>query len=320
VPRDFPLFDNQRPTLTVGCYFALEALSFGSTFMRYLDKFGIPITVYQPNERRGGLLWGLRQAKEDLFVSRHVIARLFWRDFIAQFRQKILGYFWALLSPLLGIISFIFLFFIGVLQPGQGEIPYTLYVLVGSMIWGCLPGSMGAVSGGLQAQADLIMRTRIPKLALAVSSLANLMYGIMISMVTMAILFLVIGTPPSWWFLAYPILIFPMLLLGTAAGLVLSVLGPIARDLTPLVSQALALVMYVTPVIYVYTTIQNSVVRTMIEWNPITYLVDVPRSLICLGRADNIDIYVMVSAGTVLLVTFGLRVFYLLEDLVAERL
>jgi len=288
--------------------------------MRYIDEDGMPVTIYQPNEVQGGVIWGLRQAYHDIVVSRHVIARLFWRDFVAQFRQKILGYFWALLSPVLGILSFLFLFFVGVLQPGQGEIPYMVYVLVGSTIWGCLPGAMGAVSGGLQAQADLIMRTRIPKLALAVSSLAGLIYGILISMITMAIVFVVMGVTPTWWFLAYPLLILPMVLLGTAVGLVLSVLGSIARDLTPMASQALALVMYITPVIYLHSTIQNPFVKNLIDWNPISYLVDVPRSLICLGRADNVDIFLSVSLGTMVLVIIGLRIFYLLEDLVAERL
>jgi lipopolysaccharide transport system permease protein len=288
--------------------------------VRYIDKDGVPITIYQANEVRGGIIWGMRQAYRDILVSRHVIARLFWRDFIAQFRQKILGYFWALLSPFLGVLSFLFLYFIGVLNPGQGEIPYTLYVLVGSTIWGCLPGAMGAVSGGLQAQADLIMRTRIPKLALAVSSLAGLLYGILISMITMAVIFMVMGVTPTWWFLAYPLLVLPMVLLGTAMGLVLSVLGSIARDLIAMVSQALSFVMYITPVIYVHSTIKNEYVRTLIDWNPISYLVDVPRSLICLGRADNTDIFLYASLGTVILVAFGLRIFYLLEDLVAERL
>ena len=288
--------------------------------MRYIDEDGMAVTIYQPNEVRGGVIWGIRQAYHDILASRHVIARLFWRDFVTQFRQKILGYFWALLAPFLGILSFLFLYFIGVLNPGQGEIPYTLYVLVGSAIWGCLPGAMGAVSGGLQAQADLIMRTRIPKLALAVSSLAGLLYGILISMITMTIIFVVMGVTPTWWFLAYPLLVLPMVLLGTAMGLILSVLGSIARDLTPMASQTLALVMYITPVIYVHSTIQNAFVIKLIDWNPITYLVDVPRSLICLGRADNTDIFLYASLGTVILVVFGLRIFYLLEDLVAERL
>jgi lipopolysaccharide transport system permease protein len=288
--------------------------------MSRLDDRSSLVTLYEPNRGQGGLISSLGQARHDIIVSRYIIARLFWRDFIAQFRQKILGYFWALLSPLMGIVSFLFLFSIGVLKPGEGEIPYTLYVLVGSTVWGCLPGAMGAVSGGLQAQADLIMRTRIPKLALAVSSLAGILYGVAISMGTMMIVFLLVGRTPTLWFLAYPILVMPMILLGTAIGLVLAVLGTIARDLTPLVSQALSLVMYFTPAIYLQSSVQNPVVRTFIDWNPLTYLVDVPRSLICLNRAEGVTPYFLVVVSTLILTAIGLRVFYLLEDLVAERL
>jgi lipopolysaccharide transport system permease protein len=288
--------------------------------MRYTDSDGMPVTIYEPNETHGGFIWGLQRAAGDITASRHVIMRLFWRDFIAQFRQKLLSYFWALLSPLLGIASFLFLFFIGILHPGEGEIPYPVYVMVGSTIWGCLPGAMGAVSGGLRAQADLIMRTRIPKVALALSSLAGLSYGILISMATITSLFILTGVTPTWWLLAYPLLVLPMVLLGTAIGLVLSVLGSIARDLTPMVTQALALVMYVTPVVYLHSTIHDTFVKALIAWNPMSYLVDVPRSLICLGRADNTGVFLMVALGTVMLVMIGLRTFYLLEDLVAERL
>lgn len=288
--------------------------------MRYVDQDGVPVTVYQPNERRGGLWWGLRQAGDDISSSRHVIARLFWRDFIAQFRQKILGYLWALIGPLFGIVSFLFLYFVGVLRPGEGDIPYPLYVLFGSMIWGCLPGAMGAVSGGLQNQAELILRTRVPKLALAISSLAGVAYSVLISMGTMTLVLLFVGVKPTWWFLAYPLLVLPMVLLGTALGLVLSVLGTIAKDLTPLVTQALSLAMYITPVIYLQSTIQNPIIRLIIEWNPITYLVDTPRTLVFLGHADNLTAFIVVALATIALVVVGLRVFYLLEDLVAERL
>lgn len=287
--------------------------------MRYIEN-GTPVTVYQPNERQGGLIWGLRQAWEDITVSRHVIARLFWRDFVAQFRQKILGYLWALLGPLLGVLSFLFLYAVGVLKPGDSEMPYTLYVLVGSNIWGCLPGAMGAVSGGLQAQADLIMRTRIPKLALAISSLSTLLYGILVSMVTTTIIFLVHGIWPSWWFVLYPLLVLPMLLLGMALGLALSVLGTIARDLTPMANQGMGLLMYATPVVFVNSSIENDWVRAIISRNPLTYLVDVPRELIFNGNTGDLGLYFFISFGTLAVAAVGLRVFYLLEDLVAERL
>ena len=154
----------------------------------------------------------------------------------------------------------------------------------------------------------------------AILGLLGLAYGIAVSMVTMTIVFLISGMTPGPWFLIYPLLVLPMVLLGTAIGLVLSVLGTIARDLTSFASQALSLVMYITPVIFVRSSIHQPFVEAMIRWNPITYLVDVPRSLICLGHSDNTGVYVAVAAGTLILVIVGLRVFYLLEDLVAERL
>jgi len=288
--------------------------------MRYTDTDGTPVTVYRPNERQGGLIWGIQQAHSDIWTSRHVIARLFLRDFVAQFRQKLLGYLWALLGPLLGIISFLFLYVAGVLQPGEGAMPYTLYVLLGSNIWSCLPGAMGTVSGGLQAQADLIMRTRVPKIALAVSSLANMCYSIMLSLITTLIVFIFCGLVPTWWFLLYPLLILPMILLGVAIGMVLAVLGTIAKDLTPMVSQGLTLLMYITPVIYLRSTIGSPIIQVLIDYNPITYLVDVPRALMVTGQAENVSIYLMVATGAIVLAIIGIRAFYLLEDLVAERL
>ena len=288
--------------------------------MRYTDADGTPVTIYQPNERQGGLIWAIGQACSDIHASRHAIMRLFLRDFVAQFRQKLLGYLWALLGPLLGIISFLFLYAAGVLQPGEGTMPYILYVLLGSSIWGCLPGAMGAVSNGLQAQADLIMRTRIPKIALAVSSLANVCYSVMVSMITTLIVFFFCGIVPTWWFLLFPLLVLPIILMGVSVGMVLAVLGTIAKDLTPLATQGLALLMYVTPVVYLRSAIENPIIQHLIKYNPLTYLIDVPRALLVTGRAENVDVYFMVAAGTLVLASIGIRIFYLLEDLVAERL
>jgi lipopolysaccharide transport system permease protein len=288
--------------------------------MRYIDKDGVLITIYYSYKSSGKLLWSLEKACEDIARSRHVISRLFWRDFVAQFRQKILGYLWALLGPLLGIISFLFLFFVGVLKPGESEIPYTAYVLIGGMIWSCLPTTIAAVSNGLQNQSDLILRTSIPKLALAISSLAGALYNIVISMITTGIALVIIGIKPSWWFLAYPLLIMPIILLGTAIGLILSVFGSIAKDLTPLVLQMITLIMYLTPVVYLPSTIQNTTIRSIIEWNPISPLVEIPRSLICLGHTNSLSYFLWVSLGTIILTILALHIFYALEDLVPERL
>lgn len=287
--------------------------------MRYLED-SVEVTVYQPDERQGGLLWALQQAADDLHVSRHIIWQLFRRDFMAQFRQKILGWLWALIAPLIGILSFLVLFAAGVLQPGNTGIPYPIYVLIGTTLWGVLVGSLGSVSAGLQNQADLILRTNIPRLALAVSSLAQQCYGLLINAVTIAMVLFIAGIVPSWTIILFPMLCLPLLLLGAAIGLVLAVLGAIARDLTPIVQQVLGLAMYITPVIYVATDVQNPWLRLAIDWNPLSPLIQVPRDLICTGHSPALRAYLLLSCVVPLLVMVALRVFYLINDLVAERL
>lgn len=288
--------------------------------MHHIDKEGVSITVYQASKQTGGVLWAIKQAMEDLSLSRYVIARLFWRDFVAQFRQKIFGYLWALLGPLFGIFNFLFLYFVGVLKPGQGEIPYVAYVLIGSTIWSCLPAAMSAVATGLQNQADLVLRTRIPKLALALSSLSVVLYGTLISIVPMLIVMVTLEIKFTLWLLVYPVLVLPMILMGVSIGLILSVLGAVAKDLTQIVTQVLAIAMYLTPVIYLQDSINNSIALAVIKWNPLSYLVDVPRSLICLGYSDYLDRFMLAALLSVVFAAVGLRIFYLLEDLVAERL
>ncbi|MGJ3522806.1 ABC transporter permease [Nitratidesulfovibrio sp. D1] len=287
--------------------------------MQIKDSNGI-LTTYSPNERQGGLIWAVRQALREIVLSREVITSLFLRDFTMQFRQKVFSYFWALFTPLLGIASFIFMYLIGILKPGVEDIPYPVYVLLGTSIWGCLTGAMAAVSRGLLAQADLIMRTNIPKLALAVSSLAGVAYSLLVGMASMGLVFWFYDFVPSWWFAAYPVLVLPMLILGSSLGLVLSVLGSIARDFTPLVTQVLGLAMYATPVIYVARNIGSPFVQMVIRWNPLTYLVEVPRDIICKGASPDLATFGIVSLGCLGGAVLALRIFYLIQDLVAERL
>ena len=61
----------------------------------------------------------------------------------------------------MGVASFLIMYSAGVLTPGDTGIPYPLYAMFGNSTWALAPGSMAAVSLGLQNQADLIMRTNI---------------------------------------------------------------------------------------------------------------------------------------------------------------
>ena len=279
----------------------------------------LPVRVYDARSARMSTWSSLVRAAAEISATREVIWRLFIRDFISQFRQKLLGYAWALVTPLLGIASFLLLNYAGVLHPGELTVPYPLYLLLGTTAWGLMVGAVAVVSGALLTHGDLVLRTSIPKMALAVASLAGLFYGQVLNFVVLGVILLVFGVIPSWGALLLPLMILPVIILGVGIGLVLAVTGAVVRDLTGVVTTLLGLMMYITPAVYV-PTLQNRWLQAAVTYNPLTYLVDEPRNVFFHGSVKHPEGFALAVLFSALVLVGGIRAFYLIEEHVAEQL
>ena len=278
------------------------------------------LTVYTANDRNGGLATTIVKSAKDIYRSRHLIWCLFARDFKAQFKQNLLGYYWAVINPMVAVFAFIFMNYAGILRPGPTEVPYPVYAFVGTSIWGFLTGTITFMSGGLRSQSELILRTNIPKIALAASSLANIGYSVVVNMAMIVLLMTIFHVPLTLGSLAFPFLILPIIILGVALGLVISVIGIIVRDAGNMATQFFIIGMYLTPVIYVADTLKGRMIYKVIMNNPLTYVIDLPRSIL-FGHGSNYwPQYLGVSALALIALILSLKVFEIIQDLVAERL
>lgn len=258
-------------------------------------------------------------AFRELSWSRHVLWHLFVRDFVAGFRQKLLGYLWIVLVPLIGIASFVFMQWTGILNPGATEFPYPIYVYIGTSIWGLFISTLTVVANALISNADLVMRTNIPKIGLAVTGLATLFYNLLVNLFVLILLLLVFRLTPSWYAVLYPLTVLPIIMLGVGIGLTLSVVGAVARDVTGMFTTLINLVMYVTPVVYT-AQFSHPILKEVVRWNPLTYLIDAPRSLFVLGRIPDSSGYALAILFSTVVLWLGIHAFYLIKDKVAERL
>jgi ABC-type polysaccharide/polyol phosphate export permease len=258
-------------------------------------------------------------ACRELYWSRHVLWHLFVRDFVAGFRQKLLGYLWIVLLPLMGIASFVFMQWTGILNPGETEFPYPIYVYIGTSIWGLFISALTTVAGGLIGNTDLVIRTNIPKIGLAVTGLATICFNLLVNLVVLVLLLLVFRLLPSPWSLLYPLMVLPIIMLGVGLGLVLSVIGAVARDITSMFTTLINLMMYITPVVYT-AQFSHPLLQQVVHWNPLTYLVDAPRSLFVLGRMPAPAGYALAILFSLAVLWFGIHAFYLIKDKVTERL
>jgi ABC-type polysaccharide/polyol phosphate export permease len=277
------------------------------------------LRTYEPLGHALGFLATLRLAWDEIVFSRHVIWHLFKRDFVAQFRQKIMGYCWIVIAPLMGIVPFVFLHRVGIFNPGQTDMPYPVFIVMGMGIWGFLTSAFSVVSGGLQNNQDLIMRTNIPKITFAITGMANLLYNLIVHCLVVAVFLLIMGKVPSAWAIVYPLALLPIIFFGVGLGLMFSVIGTVARDLSSIMATLLNLLMFVSSVVY-QPDFNHGFLKVVTIWNPFTYLVDCPRTLFVSGHFPHVQGFAWASLFAVVVLFLGIHSFYLVKDKVAERL
>lgn len=243
------------------------------------------------------------------------------RDFKAQNRKSILGYLWTIITPVAAAASYILLNSVGVLQPGQTDVPYPLYVFVGFSIWNLFVATTTSVGNGLSSQGDLLLKTNIPKLPLAIIATAQVVYNLVVQIIiAILLLILTVGKFNPVTLIAFFPSVIPILTLGISIGLVLSIVSSISRDFTGVIQIGLSLFMFFTPIIFTMPSIENSWVKPFVAFNPLTYLLIVPRSIILSIPVQSLPGYLASSLLVVVVFAMAVHFFYSVEHLVAERI
>ncbi len=280
-----------------------------------------PITVFTANQRQKVGFFGtwFIMAK-NMLSARELTWQLFTRDFINAYKKSFLGLGWVIVSPVIGILSWLVLNASGILNPGEVQTQYPVYVLVGSSIWGLFLGFYTSTSQTLKAGEGFITQVNYPHEALLVKQIAQHLANFSITFIINILVIILFGVAPSWLgVLLFPLAMLPLLFLGSAIGLVISVVSTVASDVSNFVTIFLGLVFYVTPVVY-SSEVKHELLRQVTELNPLTYLVGGVRDLIIFGTFEHIDRFLISGVISFLLFLLALRLFYVSEQRVIERI
>lgn len=256
---------------------------------------------------------------KNIFKSRELIWQLFRRDFLAAYKKSFFGMAWIFISPLMGIVSWVFLNATGMLNPGDVGIPYPAYVLIGTSMWGLFIGFFESAEATLSSGKDLVLQVYYPREALLFKQTAQHLANFSISLMMILIFLFIFGVTPTWKILLLPLVAFPLFLLGASIGLVTSMISVVAMDIGKIIKMGMSLMMYITPIIY-SSDVNNPLVRMIVKWNPLTYLVCSCRDIIIFGRLYDLEGYSICSLASLLLFLISWRLFYVSEDRVIERM
>jgi lipopolysaccharide transport system permease protein len=278
----------------------------------------LPVVVYTPESqlRHPGRL--LRDMWGDLRASRELAWRLFVRNISAQYRQSVLGYLWAFLPPLFTTLVWVFLNDQKILNVGQTDIPYPVYVLLGTLLWQGFVDALNSPLRLVSSSKDMLAKINFPREALILAGLGEVLFNFFIRLILLIVVFIGFGIRVPWTVILAPIGVASLIALGLMIGILLTPLGLLYGDIQRGLAIITSLWFYLTPVVYSPPTTWPA--SLLAKWNPVSPLLVTTRELLTKGIVTDIDSFILVTIVNFFLILLGWLVYRLAMPHLIERM
>jgi lipopolysaccharide transport system permease protein len=238
--------------------------------------------IIEPNSKTLDLQLG------NIWRYRDLIFLLIRRDFVAFYKQTVLGPIWFFVQPIASTITYSVIF--GNLAGlGTDGVPAPLFYLAGIISWNYFSDCLLKTSTVFRDNSNLFGKVYFPRLILPISIvISNLIrFAVQFLLFILMLIFYYFKTGHVLFsvdIIFYPLLIVLMAAQGLGFGLIVTAFTTKYRDLVMLLSFAIQLFMYSTTVVYPLSTLKGNL-HTIVSLNPMTPIIEGSRRFL-LGHGE----------------------------------
>ncbi|QEE60829.1 ABC transporter permease [Salinibacterium sp. dk2585] len=274
---------------------------------------------------------------KEILASRELLINLTMREVKGKYKRTVFGQLWSLANPLalMLIYTFVFSFIFRVkLEPGDpsGLDVFAIWLLCGLLPWIFFANVLNNGITSLVSNAGLIQKVAFSRVVLPLSQVASAAYNWMFEIAVLVVVLSILGAFVLPWI---PLVIVAMVLLAVfAAGLalMLAIANVYFRDTQWFLSIVLQLWMYLSPVIYPVSLVEDAskgvggiwgtsiTILDLYHLNPMVYFLELFRNLLYDNRWPDPMTWLICLAWAVGAFVVGLWVFRRNEKNLAEAL
>lgn len=243
------------------------------------------------------------------------------RDFVAKYKQTILGPAWAIIQPFFTTVVYS-IFFGNIAGLGPKGVPNFIFYLSGNIIWALFSGSLNNNANTFINNKAIFSKVYFPRLVMPISSALSQFINFAIQFVFMLgfllfYFFTGAGVQPNLYILATPLVLIQFAALGMGCGVIISSLTTKYRDLQMVVGFGVSLWSYCSPVAYDMFSrevlMPGGVFYNIYMLNPVTPGINLFRyAFLGIGEIDWM--YYAISWGvTIVIVMVAIKVFSRVE-------
>jgi ABC-type polysaccharide/polyol phosphate export permease len=254
-----------------------------------------------------------RTSLGELWRSRELVRTLAERELRARYKQAILGFAWAVVTPL-ALTLLLTLVFNRVGRIDISGVPYSLYAYVGLLPWTFFSTSMSHGGMSLVSNMSLVNRIYCPREVFPVASMVVAGFDMVVSLIPAAALFVAFGFAPRATSAWLPVLL-PVQVMFTL-GCTLFVSGAIVylRDVRHALPIVLQLGLFATPIAYPL----DRFIPEQFQWvyaavNPMAAVVEGYHDTVLLGQPPDWKLLLAGGITSVVVFLFGYRLFKRME-------
>jgi ABC-type polysaccharide/polyol phosphate export permease len=251
-------------------------------------------------------------ALRELWRARELVLALAERELRVRYKQAVLGFAWAVVTPLTLMVVFT-LFFNRVARVDTGGAPYPLFAYVGLIPWMFFSTSVNVGGQSLLTNMTLLNKVYCPREVFPTASVLVAGFDSLVALVALGVLFLVTGYVPKPTSLWVPVLAGVQVAFTLGVVLLVSALVVYLRDLRHALPIALQLGLFATPVAYGIDVVPASLRTAYAVVNPLAPVIDGYRRTVLFGQSPAWDLVGMAAGSAAIVLAGGYLLFKRLE-------
>ena len=263
--------------------------------------------------------YGQSQSKvESVSIILLLSLRLFQRTIGSKYRKSFLGYFWMVFPALLITGAVSMASGAGIINPGQFELPYPLYVLMGTLIWQVFAEGVEIPYQAFEGARSYLTRVNFPRIAII---LAQSYEGLINAFVRVVLVLVIVAIFHKLTVFSTGVIISGFLFaacLGIGIGAVIAPFMLLFSDLHNFVKLGLGYGLFLTPAFYAPS--DGGIFSIIINANPLSPLMHGVRDAAAFGGMNSPWSFCIVALAALLLATVGFALIRISSPILIERM
>ena len=193
----------------------------------------------------------MREELRELYEYRELLYMIVYRDIKVRYKQSIMGFMWAVLMPILIVMSGIVVRYAYALAAQTPlKTADIASVAVKSLPWAFLVSSIRFACLSLINNKDLVTKIYFPKEIFPIAAVIASLFDLLVASCALVIFLFLVQIGWSAYLIWIPVLVLTMVLLAAGFGMIVSAASLFFRDVKFVVEVLLTFGIFFTPVFF----------------------------------------------------------------------